>query len=177
MGTRFKRKLESTLYAFTSIVLSSAVGFETGNRDFRFSRDDATDLTTNEVGITTGNKKFWDPSVLALWSGKLNPSDATVSTFPGSTTSSGTESNTTQFAQRLLRTGTPALPREGTSLVFLDDVVSALETEGFLASRLPLKRVDVPPENLAYTPYELCFGAGRGTTPNTYFGTGWSSTL
>lgn len=185
MGVRFRRKLESTLHAFTAIVLSSAAGFKTdeANRAIDFNLEGATDKETNMTNssssdsIFTGEQKLWDPSVLALWSGKLDPSNAktTLGFVPGrgeATINPSAE----EFAFTLLKNGTPALPR-GATLEFLYRVLNQLETDEFLSSRISLKRVDIPPENMSYRPHEICFGAGRGTKSGTYFGTGWSSTL
>lgn len=174
MGRRFRRKLESTLYAFTSIVLSSNAGYSQAYDDFDKTDDGALQLSTDESSSV--KQKVWDPSVVALWSGKLDPNTAKVN-FPFGNPTEASASDVASFAEKLLKTGTPALPRAGVTLNFLDQVVSTLETDGFLVNRVPMKRVDVPPEGLDYTPYELCFGAGRGTAPGTYFGTGWSSTL
>lgn len=126
-------------------------------------------------------QSYWDPSVLALWSGKLDPVTAELDGASMFTTAP----RASLLAQRLLKAGVPSLPRADDSYAFVQMVFKKVVASGFFSSRLALRRLDgdIEPSMLNYVPEEICFGPGSGDIGGVtddereYFGTGWSTTL
>lgn len=169
--------------AITCCILSSKWGFLEGKPDDlqgAWSLQDA-----DSIGEVADRINYiYDPTVLALWSGKLDPETGKI----GSDVMFKTTPKASQYAKYLLASGVPALPRaEGDrSYEFVQRVFGKIVDGGFFSGRVALRRLDgdVEPSMLAYVPEEICFGPGKGATtdaggrdPLEYFGTGWSTTM
>lgn len=143
-------------------ILSSRYGYEKG-------------LSAASTVSPSGDETLtFDPSVLALWNGKLEPQGATL---PDGQLFSTTK-DAAKYAVRLLQTGAPTI--EGPTKKILVQIIKGIADKGFWKDRISLKRHDggVEESMLSYEPYHLYFGAGRGQqSPKEYFGTGWSTTL
>ena len=158
--------------AVTCCILSSRWGFKQGK-----PADIAAPAAGNQRAV--GDLLF-DPSVLALWSGKLDPETGDLGSGMFRTTP-----NAAKYAKYLLASGTPALPQKDGSYSFVKQVFGQVFLAGFCETRVALRRIDgdVEPSMLSYTPEEVCFGPGKGTSrddgdePLEYFGTGWSTTM
>ena len=123
---------------------------------------------------------IYDPTVLALWSGKLDPETGKI----GSDVMFKTTPKASQYAKYLLASGVPALPRaEGDrSYEFVQRVLGRLSTVVF--SRVGLRSApdgDVEPR-CSPRPRRTA-GLGKGATtdaggenPLEYW-TGWSTTM
>lgn len=161
--------------AVTCCILSSRWGFIQGRPQ---------DLAIPPAGGQGGAilDLLYDPTVLALWSGKLDPTTGRL----GADSMFRTTPNAAKYAKHLLAAGVPALPRADQSYGFVKQVFRSVFDADFCKSRVALRRIDgdVEPSMLSYTPEEICFGPGQGETynldtkePLEYFGTGWSTTM
>lgn len=163
--------------AVTCCILSSKWGYNVGRRR---GKEELPSLMEDE----DGKKRIYDPTVLALWAGKVNPEDTKTE---GGQMFQITP-NAAKYGQALLTTGVPSLPTADLSYTFVEQVFEDLKKKsrgGFFPERVALRRVDgdIEPSMLTYVPEEICFGPGMGNRrgkdekPVEYFGTGWSTTM
>lgn len=166
--------------AIACCVLSSKGGFVAAGYPDALGLKAPSKVNSN-IGRNDGH--WWDPTVLALWSGNVDPQTAEAATFADPFAKRVTAAS---YAQKLLESGVPALPREDKSYLFLRKVFDSFEDAFPSDARLALRRIDADyePSMLAYRVPEISFGPGKGKetvagtdTPLEYFGTGWSTTM
>lgn len=161
--------------ALVRIVLSSQKGYDAGV--FKTTPGTAESPTSTSGGSQLGIT--FDPSVMALWTGKLSTNAAAKENDLFTSGKFASEQQVSEYAENLLRNGTPSLPDEDKVKAFVRIVLDGVSDVVKWDERLILKRLDqeIDETMLSYIPRDICFGPGNDDSKESYYGTGWNVTL